>query len=387
MPFQLSPGVAVVEKDFTSIVPAVSSSIGAFAGAFPWGPVMEPTTVGSENELVRRFGKPNDSNFNSFFTAANFLSYTNNLLLVRADAGHLNAVATPTGGLGTVTVTAAGSGYSSIAAAPTVTVGAPQEVDGTQAVVTATLSGGTVTAIAVATAGVGYATAPAVTITPAAGDTGSGATATAVLTLNAPTVAQSLTITVTDPGSGDVFVVDGVNKPIIPLVRGGVYTFIQSAASNSGHQIAFKDSGGTTYTEGVVTTGTPGTAGAQTVFTVPNSAPADLRYYCVAHGNDMGNTITVTGTGLLGTITGITVTSAGSGYKATPTVTLSGGTPTTAATLGAVTLSSSTITGLTITTVGTGYTSAPTLTIAAPPSGTLMAQVLSELGQQSIQEL
>jgi hypothetical protein len=39
MPFQLSPGVAVVEKDFTSIVPAVSSSIGAFAGAFPWGPV------------------------------------------------------------------------------------------------------------------------------------------------------------------------------------------------------------------------------------------------------------------------------------------------------------------------------------------------------------
>jgi hypothetical protein len=61
MPFQLSPGVAVVEKDFTSIVPAVSSSIGAFAGAFQWGPVLEPTTVASENELVRRFGKPNDS--------------------------------------------------------------------------------------------------------------------------------------------------------------------------------------------------------------------------------------------------------------------------------------------------------------------------------------
>ena len=36
MPFQLSPGVAVVEKDFTSIVPAVSSSIGATVGAFPW---------------------------------------------------------------------------------------------------------------------------------------------------------------------------------------------------------------------------------------------------------------------------------------------------------------------------------------------------------------
>jgi phage tail sheath protein FI len=96
MPFQLSPGVAVVEKDLSSIVPAVSTAIGAFAGTFQWGPVLEPTTVSSENELVRRFGKPNDSNFQSFFTAGNFLAYTNNLLLVRLDTGHLNAVSTGT---------------------------------------------------------------------------------------------------------------------------------------------------------------------------------------------------------------------------------------------------------------------------------------------------
>jgi phage tail sheath protein FI len=197
MPFQLSPGVAVVEKDFTSIVPAVSSSIGAFAGAFPWGPVMEPTTVGSENELVRRFGKPNDSNFNSFFTAANFLSYTNNLLLVRADAGHLNAVATPTGGVTGITLSNVGSGYTSTAAAPAVTIGAPNDAGGEQATATAVLSGGAITAIAVATGGVGYSSAPTVTITPAAGDTGSGATATATLTSNAVT-----SITVTSGGSG-----------------------------------------------------------------------------------------------------------------------------------------------------------------------------------------
>ena len=96
MPFQLSPGVAVVEKDLSSIVPAVSTAVGAFAGTFQWGPVSEPTTVSSENELVRRFGKPNDSNFQSFFTAGNFLAYTNNLLLVRLDTGHLNAVSTGT---------------------------------------------------------------------------------------------------------------------------------------------------------------------------------------------------------------------------------------------------------------------------------------------------
>jgi hypothetical protein len=182
MPFQLSPGVAVVEKDFTSIVPAVSSSIGAFAGAFPWGPVMEPTTVGSENELVRRFGQPNDSNFQSFFTAANFLSYTNNLLLVRADAGHLNAVATKTGGVNTIAITNAGAGYASTAAAPAVTFAAPDIAGGVQATGTAVLSGGSVTAIAVTAGGSGYTSGgTTVTITPASGDSGSGASASVVV--------------------------------------------------------------------------------------------------------------------------------------------------------------------------------------------------------------
>jgi phage tail sheath protein FI len=97
MPFQLSPGVAVVEKDFTSIIPAVASSIGAFAGTFQWGPVLEPVTIASENELVQNFGKPVDTNAQSFFTAANFLSYTNNLLICRVDTGgQLNSVSSGT---------------------------------------------------------------------------------------------------------------------------------------------------------------------------------------------------------------------------------------------------------------------------------------------------
>jgi phage tail sheath protein FI len=97
MPFQLSPGVAVVEKDFTSIVPAVSTSAGAFAGAFEWGPVEDPVQIASENELVNRFGKPSDSNFIPFYSAANFLAYANNLLVVRTDGTNLkNAVSTGT---------------------------------------------------------------------------------------------------------------------------------------------------------------------------------------------------------------------------------------------------------------------------------------------------
>ena len=91
MPFALSPGVTVIEKDFSSVIPAVSTSTGAAAGAFQWGPVLEPTTITSEDELVRIFGRPtnNSHNYLSFFTAANFLSYTNNVIVNRVDNSSL----------------------------------------------------------------------------------------------------------------------------------------------------------------------------------------------------------------------------------------------------------------------------------------------------------
>ena len=83
MAFQLSPGVLVQEKDLTAIVPSVATSAGAFAGAFQWGPVGQVTTIDSENNLVKYFGAPTDTTFASFYTAANYLSYGNNLKLVR----------------------------------------------------------------------------------------------------------------------------------------------------------------------------------------------------------------------------------------------------------------------------------------------------------------
>lgn len=83
MAFQLSPGVLVTERDLTSVVPAVATTAGGFAGAFQWGPVEQVVTVDSENQLVERFGKPNGTTYTSFFTAANFLSYGNNLQVVR----------------------------------------------------------------------------------------------------------------------------------------------------------------------------------------------------------------------------------------------------------------------------------------------------------------
>ena len=184
MPFQLSPGVAVVEKDFTSIVPAVATSTGGFAGTFQWGPVLEPVTINSENVLVQRFGKPTDDNATSFFTAANFLSYSNNLLVVRADTvNHRNAVATKSGTITGVTIGGTNSGYSSTAAAPTITVGAPNQAGGTQAVLTAVLSGGAITAIAIADGGSGYSGtegAVSVSVSATGGGTGFSGTVTVV---------------------------------------------------------------------------------------------------------------------------------------------------------------------------------------------------------------
>lgn len=97
MAFQLSPGVLVTEKDLTSVVPSVATTAGGFAGAFVWGPAEQVITIDSENSLVETFGKPNDTNYASFFTAANFLSYGNNLQVVRAiPAAAKNSISTGT---------------------------------------------------------------------------------------------------------------------------------------------------------------------------------------------------------------------------------------------------------------------------------------------------
>jgi phage tail sheath protein FI len=84
MAFQLSPGINVSEIDLTTIVPSVATSIGAFAGPFAWGPASEIITISDEVRLVDRFGKPDTNNYEYWFSAANFLAYSNNLKVVRA---------------------------------------------------------------------------------------------------------------------------------------------------------------------------------------------------------------------------------------------------------------------------------------------------------------
>ena len=83
MPFQVSPGINVSEIDLTLVVPNVATSIGAMAGSFQWGPVLERTSITTEKDLVTVFGKPNDDTQEYFHTCSNYLAYSNNLIVVR----------------------------------------------------------------------------------------------------------------------------------------------------------------------------------------------------------------------------------------------------------------------------------------------------------------
>ena len=93
MAFQVSPGINVSEIDLTSGIPAVSTSTGAIAGQFNWGPVEQVTSVSSETDLVNKFGSPNDNTAALFLTATSFLSYSNDLLVVRAAANLMYSAA------------------------------------------------------------------------------------------------------------------------------------------------------------------------------------------------------------------------------------------------------------------------------------------------------
>jgi len=94
MAFQTSPGVNISEIDLTNVVPAVATTEGAIAGVFRWGPEDQRILVTSEQDLANRFGKPasyyTDSglttlwtNHETWFSAANFLAYSDALYVTR----------------------------------------------------------------------------------------------------------------------------------------------------------------------------------------------------------------------------------------------------------------------------------------------------------------
>ena len=100
MPFQVSPGVNTSEIDLTTVVPGISSIDAGFAGPFRWGPANDVTLIDSEDLLVQTFQKPDANTFSSFFSAANFLQYSNKLHVVRCVSTNAkNSASTPGGAI------------------------------------------------------------------------------------------------------------------------------------------------------------------------------------------------------------------------------------------------------------------------------------------------
>ena len=93
MAFQVSPGVQVKEIDLSNVVPAVSSTRGAFAGIFQWGPVDEVKTVSDGQQLVDEFYKPanTDAASEDFYSAESFLKYGSSLSVVRINSTGLKS--------------------------------------------------------------------------------------------------------------------------------------------------------------------------------------------------------------------------------------------------------------------------------------------------------
>ena len=171
MAIQLSPGVNVSEIDLTTTVPGVATSIGAIAGSFQWGPVLEVRTISSEVDLVDTFQKPNNTVADTFFSAANFLSYSNSLRVVRNVGTTARNSTNGASGISGLTITTAGvsTGFAPSTVALTFTGGGGSGAVGTATLAYSGATGVVVTAVSLTNSGTGYTTVPTITLVGATG--------------------------------------------------------------------------------------------------------------------------------------------------------------------------------------------------------------------------
>ena len=90
---QSSPGIVIQERDLTTITTQSTANVGVIAGPFESGPVEEVVDISTERQFAEVFGKPNDYNYEYWYTAAQYLSYGGVLKAVRTTSTALkNAV-------------------------------------------------------------------------------------------------------------------------------------------------------------------------------------------------------------------------------------------------------------------------------------------------------
>ena len=261
------------------------------------------------------------------------------------------AVARISGAINTITFVGGGTGYAS---APTVVFTGGG--GGTGATGSFAVTGG-VTAVAVGSSGANYTSAPAVSI---AGGGGVGAAATANLS------ATSVVTAVTVGGGGAGY----STAPTVAFSGGGGSGAAATASLIGGVGSLSITAGGTGYVAPVVSISGTGTGAAFNAVLTGGSITG-FTLVSAGSGYTAAPTVTITdptgtGTGATATavlnaqVSGITVTSAGSGYTSAPTVSFSGGGGAGATATAEV---SRTVASISVTSAGSGYTSAPSVSI------------------------
>ena len=204
-----------------------------------------------------------------------------------------------------ITITDSGSGYPT---APNITLSAPPS-GGVQATATTTVSArsnGGRPAAAYSTINANTGEVTAVTMT--AG--GSGYSTVPTLTIGSPNVDTTFNTTVYNDGSNNYYTFLGGINETLKLIQGQTYTFDLSSSTHSGHLFALSATsdgthgGGTKLTSGVTYNGTQGTSGANMVLVVDANTPSTLYPYCETHSGMGGSaTFTKLATGTTATLT------------------------------------------------------------------------------------
>ncbi len=232
------------------------------------------------------------------------------------------------GPLMSLLLTNGGSGYTTV---PNVTISPPLTPGGVQATATTAISG-VVNAVTVTKGGSGYTASPLVIFS---GGGGTGATATA-------TIGGSVaSITVTQPGSGYT------SAPVVtispPQDAGGVTATATATIATSGSK------------KGQVTS---------IKVTNPGSGYTASPTVSFSGGGGKGAQATASLTTL--SVFSVTVTNGGLGYTTAPAVSFSGGGGQGAAATATIT---NVVVSLNLTNPGSGYNATPTVTIDTPASG------------------